>query len=99
MNKSSNLYYHGTQDEVRLGDLIEVKGWFRTKRATVVYIPGQSPILRNLEYSDVKHWAIRDENGTINIIAYDPEHFQPPRKFRLLGRGSEVNLSPDELFE
>jgi hypothetical protein len=99
MTTNSRLYYYGTHDDVRLGDIIEVRRFFGKKRVTVVYIPGLSPKNRGFEYEGIRQWAIRDEYGTVYPILYSPETYQPPKKFCLLARGPEVSLSPNEMFE
>jgi hypothetical protein len=81
---ASRLFYFGTNDEVRLGDRVIVKGWFgRQRRGTVCYIPGISPKHKEMEYDDIKSWAIRLEDGTVLSIGYYPEnkYCQPKKTF------------------
>lgn len=93
----SGLWYFGTNNEVCLGDRVEVRGWFGVKyRGHVSYIPDISPKHRELEYEDIKQWAIESEDGTIYAILYDPDHFQPPKYIRLISRGTGSDLKPDD---
>lgn len=97
---SSRLFYSGTYDEVRLGDRVEVKRWFgRRELCHVSYIPGISPPHRELEYDDVRQWAITSDNGSVYPIVYDPESFQPPKKIKLLHRASGSAIRPDDQLE
>jgi hypothetical protein len=94
--KKSGLFYHGTQQEVRLGDNVKLKRWFRKDQQGVVcYIPGISAKHKELEYGDVKQWAIKTKDGTVYPILYDPIGFQPPKHIILLSRGQEESLDPD----
>lgn len=96
-SNSSGLRYYGTGDEVRLGDFVEVRGWLCLKyRGHVSYIPGISEIHPDLQFDDVRQWAITAENGNVYPILYDPEHFQPPKSIRLVRRGSAEDLRPDD---
>ena len=95
--RSSGLHYHGTSDEVRLGDRVKMKRFLRADRlGTVCYIPGVSPRHEELEYEDVRQWAIRTHDGAVYPILYDPAGFQPPKSILLVSRGEEVSLKPDE---
>ena len=94
--KSSGLYYHGTQEEVCLGDRVKLKRWFRKDEEGIVsYIPGISPQHKELEHGDIKQWAIKTVDGTVYPVLYDPTGFQPPKQIILLSRGQEESLEPD----
>ena len=95
----SRLFYFGTQEEVRLADRVAIRRLLRKElQGTVTYIPGISPQHGDLEYEDVRQWAITCENGSTYPILYDPDNFQPPKKIRLIGRRvtNEFEL-PDKL--
>ena len=97
---SSGLYYHGTNDKVRLSDRVEVRGWFGVKyRGYVSYIPGLSPKNRSIEYADVRQWAITSDDGTTYVMVYDPENSQPRKKIRLLGRQEGHELDPNIVLQ
>lgn len=92
---SSGLYYYGTNDEVRLSDRVEVRGWFGVKyRGYVSYIPGLSPKHRSIEYEDVRQWAITSDDGATYVMVYDPANSQPHKRIRLLGRQEGHGLDP-----
>lgn len=97
---SSGLFYSGTTDEVRLGDRVRIHRLLRRDlMGTVCYIPGISPPHPDLEYDDVRQWAIRLDDGTVLAIGYSPEHRlgQPKRDLILVNRsGDSRSLMPDE---
>jgi len=94
---TSGMKYYGTDDDVRLGDVVEVSRWLRTKyRGVVTYIPGLSAHNAALEYDDVRQWAITSENGNIYPILFDPASFQPPKHIRLVRRGHEQHITPTD---
>ena len=93
---SSGLFY-ATGEEVRLGDRVILKRLFgRDIEGVVSYIPGISPKHEDLEYEDVRQWAIRSNDGSVFPILYDPERFQPPKKIRFLSRGYPETIAPGE---
>jgi hypothetical protein len=97
---SSALYYNGTRTEVRLGDVVRVKRFFRRPlNGVVCYIPGASPRHPELEHDDVRQWAIRGEDGTVYPILYAPQEFQPPARIRFVGRGSSGALHSAEALK
>ena len=92
---SSNLYYYGTSVKVRLGDRVEVRGWFGVKyRGFVSYIPGLSPKRDELEYDGVRQWAITADNESTYPILYDPEHVQPRKSIRFIMRTANTGALP-----
>src|SRR3569832_2509167 len=98
-SKSSGLFYHGTSDEVQLGDRVRLKRWFRPDLPGVVcYIPGISPRHSDLEYEGIRQWAIRCDDGSMRPMNYDPDvpGDQPPKNIFLVGRGSGTSLLADE---
>jgi len=95
--QSSKLFYHGTANEVKLGDRVRLKRLFRSDLGGVVcYIPGLSPKHSELEYEDVRQWAISADNGSVYPIVYDPENFQPPKRICFVNRGTGGELTPDD---
>lgn len=100
---SSDLFYFGTKDEVRLGDRVRIRRLLRRDlMGTVCYIPGISLPHPDLEYDDVRQWAIRLDDGTVLAIGYSPEHRrgQPKRDLILVNRSSDSRgLMPDEELE
>lgn len=96
---TSGLFYHRTGEEVRLGDRVTLRRWFRSDlRGIVCYIPGLSPQHSELEYDGVKQWAIRCDDGSVRPMGYDPDspYGQPPKSITFIGRGSGGEITPDE---
>lgn len=98
---SSRLFYHGTNEEVRLGDRIRIRRFlFLVVEGVVCYIPGASPKHPDMEYDDYQFWAIQLKDGQIRQILYSPDELQPGRETRLLSRGeSFVPLSSRSCFD
>ncbi len=98
--RHSGLFYHGTKEEVRLGDQIRIKRFLRSPiDAVVCYIPGISPKHKDMEYGDICRWAYRTGDDSIYINCYDPENLQPPKSLSLIARGTGGELLPDEPVE
>lgn len=92
---SSRLFYHGTNTEVQLGDTVIWKRFLRKGlRGTVVYIPGLCPVHSDLEFDDIRQWAIQHEDGSISMTIYLPERLQPKRSIVFVARGQPTALSP-----
>lgn len=96
---SSKLFYFGTNDEVLLGDRVEVRGWILRYKGHVSYIPGISPKHDSLEYDDIKQWAITADDGTVYAMGYYPAQLQPSKKIKLLERGSAKLIQPEDPLE
>lgn len=95
---SSELFYHGTNKEVRVGDRVRMKRFLRkASYGTVCYIPGISAKHPDLEYENKRFWAIRADDGTIYPMVYAPKHRlgQPGPKIELIARTDYPGLSPD----
>lgn len=95
--RSSRLFYYGTREEVRLGDRVQIRRWFRRSLAGVVcHIPGVSPTHRELQ----REWAVQLEDGSLRVMVYSPDEAQPQRKITLVGRGSPFEpLDPAKRLE
>jgi hypothetical protein len=82
---SSGLFYHGTKEEVRLGDRVRLRRWIRRPLVGVVcYIPGLSPVHPEI---GADCWAIRLADESLSVTAYSPEQAQPRRHIELVARG------------
>ena len=93
----SKLYYFGTREEVRLGDIVRIRRWLRRDlEGTVCYIPGVSPKNKSIEFEDVKQWGIRLRDGAVLLTIYAPEHVQPTKDVEFVSRGEGGGLEPDE---
>lgn len=97
---TSKLRYHGTEEEVRLGDRIEFTSLIlrRKRHGTVVCIPEKTALELNAEHKDPDDWLIKLDNGTYTGWMYHPEELQPIRRLRLVGRNADFQpISNDEL--
>lgn len=99
--KSERLVYHGTSDDVRLGDRVRVTRIFRKAiEGTVAYLPGVSPRHPEMEWPEFSRWAIELDDGTVMSWPYIPDELQPPKRIQLVRRGDRdhIGLQPtDEL--
>ncbi|MBX2852441.1 MAG: hypothetical protein KTR15_11935 [Phycisphaeraceae bacterium] len=98
---TSGLFYYGTEEEVAIGDRIRIKRLFgKDLKGVVVYIPGISPKNSDLEYEDVKQWAIELSNGELNVMLYAPNHRlgQPKKNIFLVSRGESEGVKPEDRF-
>ena len=99
---SSRLFYHGTDTEVQVGDRVVIKRWFwRRQFGHVCYIPGISQRHSDLEYDDVKQWAIRTDHRIVYAMVYAPDHRlgQPSKRIEFLGRTDTPGITPDYPLE
>lgn len=99
MTTSSRLLYHGTNEQVELGDRVEVKRLFRKSiQGTVIYLPGVSPRHEEMEWPEFSRWAIELDNGTVMSWPYLPAELQPTKRVRFLARGPHgfVGLQPTD---
>jgi hypothetical protein len=96
----SRLYYHGSDIDVQLGDVVSIKRFLRRPvRGVVCYIPGICARHSELEYGDVQQWAIRRDNGCVYPIIYAPEQIQPDSDIVFVARGITGAVTPDEPLE
>ncbi len=85
---TKKLYYPKTDLEICLGDRVSIRRLFRRRTGTVVYIPGASERHSDMEYGDVKLWAIQLDNDEGNIlqIGYFPPDEVVPKSLQLIKR-------------
>lgn len=102
------MKYHGTDIDICLGDRIEYRKIFGGKLllggkfpGTVAYVPGQSQKNSELEYGDVKHWAmvLDGEEDSPIIWPYFPEDGWVSKRIQFVSRGRDFSNSirPDEM--
>lgn len=84
--------------EIGLGDLVEVKRLLRKpETGTVCYVPGASPIHKDMEAGDVRFWSVRLESGRLWTRIYENGRLAPKAvRFVSRGVGSSHDLAPDE---
>jgi hypothetical protein len=77
--------YHGTDNEVRVGDRILTRPVLRSPRAgRVIYVPGQSA--DDSEFGE-RLWAYQhDDDGSICAGDYTPQKFSPGKRIMLVSR-------------
>ena len=94
--KENKLYYNGTDIDVRLGDKVIYKEWgLFNKPATVVYVPGQSKIHKNIGDDQ---WVIELNNSKeLVTMAFFP-HYDPYtfKKIKFISRGIADSIQEDE---
>ncbi len=99
MNQPNKLYYANTSNEIRLGDRISYKSlMFGKIQGVVFYIPDESPLHPEMEYEDVKNWAIKLDNGRILSWIYLPGELKVSKKINFVRRAEDnfKGLQPDE---
>lgn len=98
---SSQLTYFGTDDDVRLGDRVELRTLFlrRKRPATVVCIPEKTALQLSAEKKSPEDWLIQFDDGTYTGWMYHPEEMQPPARLRLVARGADYEAISNEELE
>ncbi len=96
--RSSGLFYHGSKDEVSLGDRVRLRRWFRRPLEGVVcYIPGLSSLHPEI---GADQWAIRVADGSLRVTVYSPHEAQPRPHIELVARGEPPpELDPKKRIE
>jgi len=67
------ITYKDRVTEVRLGDRIETRIWFRKHRGRVAYLPGISPFNAAMEYNGLRWVGVRLEEGGFVSVVVDPD--------------------------
>lgn len=87
---SENIYYHGTDTEVRVGDVIDYRTLlFRHLKGRICYVPGQSAINPEFESNGYRQWVIEFPDGR-----YIARYFEPGT--RITKRVQFVRRSDDD---
>lgn len=82
------MRYHGGEPEVRLGDRVEVRFWFRKRRGVINYVPGISPVHGEMEHN-LLHWiGVSMEHGDFSGILVDPDTGCVLKQVLFLERGA-----------
>lgn len=93
--------YYGSQTEMRLGDQVEIRGWFRRRRGVINYVPGISPPHGEMEFNGL-HWVgISFDRGRFTGILVDPDTGCTLKKLAFVERGAAgfAEPLPPEPFE
>jgi hypothetical protein len=89
-SKIPPITYTGGQ-QVLLGDVVQVKGLFRTRKGVVKYVPGISPKDRELEYNRMAWVKIVFDNGSDFGAAVVPHEMNTiAKKITLVSRADGV---------
>ncbi|MBL8470282.1 MAG: hypothetical protein JNM98_00660 [Rhodocyclaceae bacterium] len=93
--------YHGGQPDTRLGDRVEIRGWFRKRRGIVNYVPGISPPHGEMEHNLLYWVGVSFERGDFTGILVDPDTGCVLKKVVFLERGAAdaAKPLPPEPFE
>jgi len=96
-----SVRYHESETIVELGDYVKVKGWFRTKKGRVNYVPGKSEYHAEMEHNSLYWVGVAFDNGTETGILVDPETGCVLKSLAFLDRGSSegVRLLADAPWE
>lgn len=96
----SRLFYFGTQIEVRLGDRVRLKRWFRSDLEGIVcYLPGISPRNPYMENEYTIQWGIKATDGAVWIMVYCPERAQPKKNLKFVARSEEKGMSSETVLD
>lgn len=87
-DRRSQLYYHGTQEEVRAGDIVLYRTFLlrRKKRGVAAYIPEKAADELAAEGKDSDDWLIDMQDGTVMGWLYHPAGLQPSKRLSLIAR-------------
>ena len=65
--------YHGGETDVRPGDRVEVRVFFRRRRGIINYVPGISPAHGEMEHNALYWVGISFARGDFTGILVDPD--------------------------
>lgn len=87
MTTRPNGIYYSNGDVIRLGDRVEIKRFLRSPLQGVVsYLPGVSNIHPDMEYDNVKYWAVTLHDETVLSWLFHPGT-KVKASIRLVSRG------------
>jgi hypothetical protein len=84
------VFYHDRSTEVRVGDKVSMRGWFRRINGSVDYVPGISAKERGLEHNGLSWVRILTERNTTVITVVDPKSHRLKRKIKFVKRAQYV---------
>lgn len=92
------ITYSDRVTPVQLGDRVETRVWWRKRRGRVVYVPGISPVNREMERDGLVWVGIRLDDGGFVSTVVDPEGHFIRKNEKLLARERKgfAELKPDE---
>lgn len=92
------ITYSDRATPIQLGDHVETRVWWRKRRGRVVYVPGISPVNREMERNGLMWVGIRlDEGGFLSTVV-DPEGFFLRKNEKFLKRDPDgiAELKPTD---
>lgn len=90
------IRYCDSDVEVRLGDHVEIKVWFKRRGGRIVYVPGLSPLNTQYEFNGLRWVAIRTESMIIGSIVR-PQTETLKSKVKFIQRdNSPFDSAPDD---
>ena len=92
------ITYKDRVTPVQLGDHVETRIWFRKHGGRVVYVPGVSPLNRNMERDGLRWIGVRLEEGGFLSALVDPGQDYLRSRLHFVCRDSEgvAELKPEE---
>jgi hypothetical protein len=98
----SEICYSDRSTPVMLGDVVEKVIFFRRRQGRVVYVPGVSPLNKELDYDGLQSVGIKIDEGPFVATLVDPVGKFLQKKIRFIRRdASEIHkVQPnDRLFD
>lgn len=102
MKEPLRVWYNGIQEEVQIGDWVQLRVLFRKRTGRIVYLPGTSKRHREMAYGGVEDVGIRLEDGTFVATPVHPETSRLKKGVLLVRRDPIAvrEVQPEEpLFE
>ncbi len=93
----NRIHYYCSQEAVELGDHIIYKSFFRRKTGRVVYLPGVSKRLSQIDYGGLFSIGIHTSYGGFTAMSIDPDSLQLRRSVSLIRRdGQNIPSHPTD---
>jgi hypothetical protein len=92
---SDKVYYHGGENEVRLGDLVETRVLlFWKTRGRIAYVPGISPPHPEMAFNGLTYVGIRSADCGMIGVTVIPETNTIKKGIRFIARDPDGNFEP-----
>jgi len=93
--------YYASNVPVNLGDIVELRVWFKWRRARINYVPGISKPHSEMEHNALFWIGIVREDGRFVADIVDPDTGCTRKIVRFLSRGTmdELPSVPEEPWE
>ena len=87
--------YSETKTEVRPGDRVKLKRWWRYVNGTVVHVPGISKPRKDFDAGDIQEVAIKTDDGLLYGVIIEPETNNVRDTVKFCSRGGQPDPLPD----